>query len=171
MHLNKIFLVFFTITCFLVLSCARDTKKTQLQPKTFQPKTETKQIEPISSLEQQFSKPSKYVYEGLSYRDPFLPVSPEKIAKASLTSQGEAKVPSLGVLQLKGFIVDRLEEVALFSSPYGSYILYNGKLYDNQNRLVKGFSGKIVFDKNTKSPKGVILVDERNEYKEYTLSK
>lgn len=171
MHSNKIVWIFFIIMVSFLISCAKESK-TSSQPKTtVQPKVETKQIETISALEQQSSKPSKYIYEGLSYRDPFIPISPEKIAKASLISKGEAKIPSLGVLQLKGFIVDRLEEVALFSSPYGSYILYNGKLYDNQNRLVKGFSGKIVFDKDKKNPKGVILVDEKNEYKEYVLSK
>ncbi|MEM4368538.1 MAG: hypothetical protein QXO21_05975 [Candidatus Anstonellales archaeon] len=171
MHSNKIVWIFFIIIVSFLISCTKE-RKTSSQPKTtVQPKVETKQIETISALEQQPSKPLKYSYDGLSYRDPFIPISPEKIAKASLISKGEAKIPSLGVLQLKGFIVDRLEEVALFSSPYGSYILYNGKLYDNQNRLVKGFSGKIVFDKDKKNPKGVILVDEKNEYKEYVLSK
>lgn len=172
MHSNKMVWIFFIIIVSFFVSCGKESKvSSQPQPKSIQPKVETKQIETISALEQQSSKPSKYIYEGLSYRDPFIPISPEKIAKASLISKGEAKIPSLGILQLKGFIVDRLEEVALFSSPYGSYILYNGKLYDNQNRLVKGFSGKIVFDKDKKNPKGVILVDEKNEYKEYVLSK
>lgn len=168
MRLNKIILISFVIG-YLLISCSREVEKPQ--HKTVQPKIETKQIQTISALEPEPTKVSKYTYEGLSYRDPFIPVSPEKIARASLDSKGEARVPSLGVLQLKGFVVDKEEEVALFSSPYGSYILYNGRLYDNQNRLVKGFSGKVIFDKNTKNPKGVILVDDRNEYKEYILSK
>lgn len=112
----------------------------------------------------------KYVYDALSYRDPFLPISGEKIAKAKLTSDKEALIPSLGSLQLKGFVVDVKDKIALFSSPYGRYLLINGKLYDSQNRLVKGFSGKIVYDSQTSKPKGVVLVTEENDYKEYILS-
>jgi ASC-1-like (ASCH) protein len=47
-------------------------------------------------------------------------------------------------------------------------LLVNGKLYDSQNRLVKGFSGKIVFDKEQK-PQKVILITEENEFKEFSL--
>ncbi|MEN3013053.1 MAG: hypothetical protein ABDH23_00340 [Endomicrobiia bacterium] len=157
------------ITILLFFSCKKDTKK--VEPSQFRQlpvKIETKEITTVTGLD---TIPSKYVYEGLSYRDPFVPISPEKIAKSSLFSTGEAKIPSLGILQLKGFIVDKKEQLALFSSPYGRYILYNGKLYDNQNRLVRGFSGKIIFNKNTKQPEGVILIDENDEYKEYVLSR
>ncbi|MCS7231943.1 MAG: hypothetical protein RMJ67_07395 [Elusimicrobiota bacterium] len=168
MHLNKFIIL---IILIVIVSCSKDTKQ-QLQLKQPSPRTEkTEEIVTITALESQSIKPSRYFYEGLSYRDPFVPVSPEKIAKANFAISGEAKIPSLGVLQLKGFIVDKIDQIALFSSPYGSYILYNGKLYDNHNRLVKGFSGKIIFNKETRQPKGVILIDDNNEYKEFVLSK
>ncbi len=170
MKMKKILL----ITLLFLFSCG---DKQQTSVSTTKAKPENKQQPPLLSQDFDVNKSSfqlevsKYTYDGLSYRDPFLPVSPEKIAKAKLGSEKEAMVPGLGSLQLKGFVVDAKDKIALFNSPYGRYLLVNGKLYDNQNRLVKGFSGKIVYDSETNKPKGVILVTSENEYKEYILSK
>ncbi|MCX7956473.1 MAG: hypothetical protein N2643_01065 [Endomicrobia bacterium] len=161
----------FLLILLVLLFCCGKKQTSQVTPVQQKKKTESVEVSQISGLVNQPESFPKYNYDGLVYRDPFVPISPEKIAKASLASSEEARVPSLGILYLKGFIVDKTDKVALFNSPYGSYILYNGKLYDNYNRLVKGFSGKIIFDKDTKQPKSVVLVDADNEYKEYTLSK
>lgn len=111
----------------------------------------------------------KYFYEGLSLRDPFLPLSGDRIAKAKLGLTKDAVPPSLGSLQLKGFIIDKSDKIALFTSPYGSYVLVNGKLYDRQNRQVRGFTGKIILDKENK-PKGVVIVAENGDFKEFDFS-
>lgn len=166
-----IILIFFVIN-FLNFSCKQKPTSVPTQQKSVTTSTAEKQKEQTVELTKKEVSVTfpKYTYEGLSYRDPFLPLSGEKIAKAKLAQQDKnATVPSLGTLQLKGFIIDKHDRIALFSSPYGSYILVNGKLYDNLNRLVKGVSGEIIFDLQTKQPKNVILVTENNEYKEYKL--
>ncbi len=111
-------------------------------------------------------KREKYVYEGLAFRDPFIPLSGEKVAKAKLGLTENAIVPSLGSLELKGIVIDNKtkEKVALFSSPYGGYILVNNKLYDKQNRLVTGITGKVV-------SQGVILITDDGTLKEFYFSK
>jgi len=161
-------LVNFVLLAVILTSCGKEKKQPVVQKQV--PSTKKEVVE-ISSASVQSTLFEKYVYEGLSYRDPFVPLSGDKIAKAKLGLTTEAVVPPLGSLQLKGFIVDKHDKIAMFSSPYGSYLLVNGKLYDNQNRLVKGFSGKIVFDNVTQKPQSVVLVTENNEYKEYTMSK
>ena len=152
----------------IILACCGKKQPpvtTQKQPSVKKEVVETSTVSVRSPIFE------KYVYEGLSYRDPFVPLSAEKIAKAKLSLSGEAVIPGLGSLELKGFIIDKQDKIALFSSPYGSYLLVNGKLYDRQNRLVKGFSGKIIFDDVTKKPYSVILVTENNEYKEFKISR
>lgn len=157
-----------TIVAFLIVltfSCGK--QKTQLEqrkaeiPKRQQVEISTSTI--ISGFE-------KYVYDGLAYRDPFVPLSGEKVAKAKLGQSEDAFPPPLGSLQLKAFIVDKQDKIALFSSPYGSYIFVNGKLYDRQNRLVKGYTGKIIFDVTLGKPKSVILFNSENESKQFSLS-
>jgi len=155
--------------CITIFSCGKQ-RLSGVSLKTSQKDTsQTKPQNLISSqTPQQKQTKEKYIYEGLVYRDPFTPLSGEKVAKAKLGLTTDATVPPLGSLQLKGFIIDKMDKIALFSSPYGSYLLVNGKLYDSQNRLVKGFSGKIVFDKE-KKPYSAILVTEDNNFKEFTL--
>ena len=166
---NYIYLIIILFFCITIFSCGKE-KLSEVSLKTAQ--KDTSQIKPqnLVSLQttQQKQTEKKYIYEGLAYRDPFEPLSGEKIAKARLGLTTDALVPPLGSLQLKGFIVDRIDKIALFSSPYGSYLLANGRLYDSQNRLVKGFSGKIIFDKEHK-PQKVILITEDNEFKEFFL--
>lgn len=158
----------FILLTVVLTSCGKEKKQVVSQKQISSTK---KEVVEISSVSVQSPAFEKYVYEGLSYRDPFVPLSGEKVAKAKLGLTTEAVIPPLGSLQLKGFIVDKHDKIAMFSSPYGSYLLVNNKLYDNQNRLVKGFSGKIIFDNVTKKPQKVVLVTENNEYKEYTISK
>jgi hypothetical protein len=160
-------LIFIIIIFLLLFSCA-EKKETVVQKQSVPVKKEVVETSTVSVKSSIFEK---YVYDGLSYRDPFVPLSGEKVAKAKLGVTGEAVVPPIGSLQLKGFIVDKQDKIALFSSPYGSYLLVNGKLYDRQNRLVKGYSGKIVFNNITNKPQSVILITEENEYKEFTISK
>jgi len=157
----------FVLLAVILTSCGKEKKQVVSQKQV----SSKKEVVEISSVSVQAPLFEKYVYEGLSYRDPFIPLSGEKVAKAKLGLTTEAVPPPLGSLQLKGFIVDKHDKIAMFSSPYGSYLLVNNKLYDNQNRLVKGFSGKIIFDKVTQKPQSVILVTENNEFKEYTISK
>jgi hypothetical protein len=167
MKKNLVILTNFVLLIFLILTSCE--KKQPVQQK--QVYSTKKDVVEVSSATIESPALKKYVYEGLSYRDPFVPLSGEKLIKAKLGLTTEAIVPPLGSLQLKGFIVDKHDKIAMFSSPYGSYLLVNGKLYDNQNRLVKGFSGKIVFDTTARQPQKVILVTENDEYKEYTISK
>lgn len=114
-------------------------------------------------------KKEKYKYQGLSFRDPFIPLSGEKVVISRLGLGKDAVVPSLSCLTLKGVVSDKDDKIALFSSPYGSYILAKGKLYDNQNRLVKGIWGKVVV-KESGRKKSVVLITEENYYREYSLS-
>ncbi len=162
---------FMLLIIIFLFSCSSSSQKT-VTPTKIESKQNVSQqknfdVDISSSVK---TEVTKYVYDALSYRDPFIPISGEKIAKAKLGSEKEAQIPSLGSLQLKGFVIDAKDKIALFNSPYGRYLLVNGKLYDNQNRLVKGFSGKIVYNSQTNKPKGVILVTEENDYREYTLS-
>jgi hypothetical protein len=161
--------LFFIIIFLLLFSCA-EKKETVVQKQSVPAKKEVVETSTASTVSVKSLIFEKYVYDGLSYRDPFVPLSGEKVAKAKLGVTGEAVVPPIGSLQLKGFIVDKQDKIALFSSPYGSYLLVNGKLYDRQNRLVKGYSGKIVFNNITNKPQSVILITEENEYKEFTIS-
>lgn len=135
--------------------------------------TTDEEYEKTPKVEQQISKlkkitQEKYKYRGLAFRDPFIPVSGEKIAKAKLELKREVISPPLGSLKLRAFIVDEIDKIALFTSPFGSYLLVNGKLYDRNNRLVKDISGNIIYDKN-KMPKGVILISSDNNFKEYII--
>jgi len=124
--------------------------------------------EPITTLT--VSDKKKYVYGGLSFRDPFLPSKGERLARARLGLTKEAVIPSLGSLSLKGIVEDSKDKIALFTSPYGSYMFVNGKLYDSQNRLVKGVTGKLVSKEDGgKKQAGVILITEENYYKEFYL--
>jgi hypothetical protein len=159
-------LIFIIIIFLLLFSCA-EKKETVVQKQSVPVEQEVVETSTVSVKSSIFEK---YVYDGLSYRDPFVPLSGEKVAKAKLGVTGEAIVPPIGSLQLKGFILDKQDKIALFSSPYGSYLLVNGKLYDRLNRLVKGYSGKIVFNNITNKPQSVILITEENEYKEFTMS-
>lgn len=153
------------IIALIILFCC--SKKEREIPSVAEP------VEKMPKVEQQISQlkkitQEKYKYKGLTYRDPFIPVSGEKIAKAKLESRKEAISPPLGSLKLRAFIVDQVDKIALFTSPFGSYLLVNGKLYDRNNRLVKDISGNIIYDKN-KIPKGVILISPDNNFKEYII--
>jgi hypothetical protein len=152
---------------FLILSCKDKTIEISEGTRAVKPVPQT--IEPITKLVPAEKK--KYVYNGLSFRDPFLPSQGERLARARLGLTKDAVVPSLGSLSLKGIIEDQKDKIALFTSPYGSYMFVNGKLYDNQNRLVKGITGKIVFKDSSGEKKqvGVILITEENYYKEFYL--
>ena len=101
----------------------------------------------FSADEYQPQELKRYHYPGMSYRDPFIPLSGEKLARARLGLTKEAVVPGLGMLSLKGIIKDSKDEIALFSSPQGSYLLVNGSMYDNQNRKVPGMTGRIVLSR------------------------
>lgn len=108
------------------------------------------QTTPQMSLNADDYKPQelkRYHYPGMAYRDPFIPLSGEKLARARLGLTKEAVVPALGMLSLKGIIKDNKDDIALFSSPQGSYLLVNGAMYDNQNRRVPGMSGRIVLSR------------------------
>ena len=167
----KIKLIITLLLCTSIFSCGSRRKQlSEISSKTTQKEASQIKLQDLVPLQttQQKQTKEKYIYEGLAYRDPFTPLSGEKVAKAKSGLTTDATVPPIGSLQLKGFIIDRMDKIALFSSPYGSYLLVNGKLYDSQNRLVKGFSGKIVFDKEQK-PQKVILITEENEFKEFSL--
>ncbi|MCS7151488.1 MAG: hypothetical protein NZ928_03770 [Endomicrobia bacterium] len=160
--IEKIFILVAVTT--IILSCGKPQKQvTKPTPKKSSQQIEISTAAIVSSI-------ARYVYDGSSYRDPFTPLSGEKLAKAKLGSSADAVIPSLGSLQLKAFIVDKEDKIAMFTSPYGSYLLVNGKLYDNQNRLVKGFAGKVIFDMSLGKPKSVILFNPSNESKQYFLS-
>ncbi|MFN3550370.1 MAG: hypothetical protein ACK4WJ_00955 [Endomicrobiia bacterium] len=145
----------------LLFSCSKELQKIEISDK---PVSKPQAITSFQPTKKEVKK--KYLYEGLSYRDPFVPLSGEQIAKSHLDITKEAVSPPLGSLQLKGFIIDAKDKIALFSSPYGSYLLVNGKLYDNRNRKVKNFSGKISFD-NKNRPQGVVLVTDEGEVREF----
>jgi len=106
---------------------------------------------------------AKYRYRGEIYRDPFIPLDEKKIVSPFLESSGEGLMPALGSLTLKGIIIDNKQKIALFSSPTGRYILRNGKLYDNRNRIVRGLTGTIV-DNNT-----IKIITEDKFVKTYKL--
>ncbi len=159
---NKLILFLLVI----LFSCSRK-EKLPVEKKVGAIKKIEVSSEPITAVPMVERK--KYIYEGLIYRDPFIPVSPEKMAKAKLGLTKEAVVPGLGILQIKGVIVDKKDKIALFSSPIGSYLLVNGRLYDSQNRLVKGITGRLLYKEGSATPRGAILVSEDNYYKEYYL--
>src|SRR3989339_1213276 len=84
-----------------------------------------------------------YRYGGDIYRDPFSPLTEKRIVSPMLQAQGEAEKPNIGIFDLKGILTDQNCKMALFSSPMGIYILKNGKLYDNRNRVVRGVNGSV----------------------------
>jgi len=151
------------VICLSLFCCGRKEVK-KVTPVKKKPAVKTVKVSSTAVRER-----VKYVYEGLSYRDPFIPLSGEKMAKAKLGLTKDAIVPNLGSLEIKGIIVDKKDRIALFTSPYGSYIFVNGKLYDSQNRLVKGITGKMIYKKGSRTPKGVVLITEDNYFKEYYL--
>ncbi|MFN3966620.1 MAG: hypothetical protein ACK4JE_02845 [Endomicrobiia bacterium] len=106
---------------------------------------------------------TKYRYKGEIYRDPFIPPDEKKIVSPILEASGEGLKPALGSLTLKGIIIDSKQKIALFSSPTGRYILRNGKLYDNRNRIVRGLTGTVL-DNNT-----IKLITEDKFVKTYKL--
>ncbi len=153
-----------SIVSIFLFSCSKELQKIEVSNKPVStPQAITSFQPPKKEVKE------KYLYEGLSYRDPFVPLSGEQIAKSQLDITKEAVSVPLGSLQLKGFIIDRKDKIALFSSPYGSYLLVNGKLYDNMNRKVKNISGKISFDSKNR-PQGVVLVTDDGEIKEFKLN-
>ncbi len=159
---------FVLLIFFVVIFIGCDDKSTQIVEGTRQIKPSTiEQPTLVTSLSKTEKK--KYVYGGLSFRDPFMPTSGGKMAKAKLGITKKAVAPSLGSLNLKGIVVDEKDKVALFVSPYGSYMFVNGKLYDSQNRLVRGVSGKLISKDNDGNLNGVVLITEENYYKEFFL--
>lgn len=80
-----------------------------------------------------------YEYQGDRYRDPFIPLG----GRAAGTGRGELIIPQLGALALKGIIADQQKKVALIVGGGGVFVLKDGKLYDNRNRLIRGISGVV----------------------------
>jgi len=162
---KNIFLIII-LGIFIIPSCKDNS--VEISEGIRKPHSVVQPSEPVTSLKSPDKK--KYVYGGLSFRDPFLPFKGERLARAKLGLTKEAIIPSLGSLNLKGIIEDSKDKIALFTSPYGSYMFVNGKLYDSQNRLVKGVTGKLVSKEDgDKKQVGVILITEENYIKEFYL--
>jgi len=104
-----------------------------------------------------------YRYGGEAYRDPFIPLTEKRVISPLLQSSGEGEKPNLSSLSLKGIVIDKNFRMALLSGPFGSYILKNGKLFDNRNRVIKGFSGNV-------ETKTVIITSDDNFSKTYKIS-
>lgn len=78
-----------------------------------------------------------YTYRGDRFRDPFVPLVGD-----TRTDQGN-RPPQVASLVLRGIVMDARGRMALLTSGVSSYILRDGRLYDNLNRMVKGISGVI----------------------------
>ena len=130
----SIFYFLFSIFYFLFTGCAKKEVTVTEKKITVAPVPITALIE--KKVEE------KYVYRGAAYRDPFLPVT-ERRQLSPLLSTEKAKIPNLGALTLKGIVRDKKGSIALLASPEGSYVVKNGSLYDNLNRLVPGITGRI----------------------------
>ena len=126
--------------CVLIIGCGR-----KLEVKGVEKKEKAK---PVVVLPEKKVE-AKYVYRGHIRRDPFVSLEGKKILSPYLNSQGEGRMPQIGLLALKGIVNDKTGKIALLSTPQGSYILRNNTLYDNRNRIVKGITGKI-FERSVK---------------------
>jgi len=75
---------------------------------------------------------------GDHYRDPFIPLLGEGITNTTLD-----RPPQVSSLLLKGIVQDAKGRMALLTSGVNSYILRGGRLYDGNNKLVRGIAGVI----------------------------
>jgi hypothetical protein len=101
-----------------------------------------------------------YVYRAEQFKDPFSPVTGE--SNIPLSSE-DVIAPNLGALSLKGIFDDNKgQKVALINAGGFSYTLKGKYLYDNRQRLVKGFTGVIKKD-------SVIMIAPDNTTKEFKL--
>jgi len=151
----------FAIYCFLILVFSACGKKEIAQKATQISQKPTEPVSITGLIEKKVV--AKYRYRGEIYRDPFIPLDEKKIVSPILESSGEGIAPALGSLTLRGIILDNKQKIALFSSPTGRYILRNGKLYDNRNRIIRGLTGTVV-DNNT-----IKIVTEDKFVKTYKL--
>ncbi|MHB9155783.1 MAG: hypothetical protein ACYC5N_08870 [Endomicrobiales bacterium] len=83
---------------------------------------------------------ARHEYRGERFRDPFVPLNSD-IVTANLSD--DVPVPNISNLSLKGIFDDDKQKVALINGGQVNYLLKGNRLYDNRNRLVKGFSGVI----------------------------
>jgi hypothetical protein len=81
---------------------------------------------------------AQYNYMGDRYRDPFIPLIGEGVTNTALD-----RPPQVASLVLKGIVQDAKGRMALLNSGVSSYILRGGRLYDGNNKMVKGIAGVI----------------------------
>jgi len=93
------------------------------------------------------------LYTGDRVRDPFLSSamgggSSRKPAEKG--EGGEPEVVDIHALTLRGIMKDSAKDYALFSAESGSsYLLRDGKLFDERNKRVPGVTGKIKLKQKT----------------------
>lgn len=84
----------------------------------------------------------KYAYAGEKFRDPFVAL----MSETTQTNANSAAAPSLGALTLKGIFDDGRQMVAMISGNGSTYFLRDKRLYDNRQRMIRGYTGIIRTD-------------------------
>lgn len=153
--MNKLKLVYliFSFTVLLLQACGNDDILDDGNCAYVKPPIISNNTQPQKKEE------SRYVYKGDRSKDPFIAISGES---AVSTISGDVVVPAVGGLTLKGILNDGKNALAIIAGNGVTYTLKHGKLYDNRQRIIKGFSGIISSDK-------VIIRGQDNTTKELRL--
>jgi hypothetical protein len=144
--------IIFTATLFFVSSCSKE-QLPDAPPPAFKP--------PVVKISTSTAKNQvpRYVYKGDKYRDPFIPLTGSGFS--SINSDA-VPTPNIGSLSLKGIVDDGNKRMAVITGGGITFVLKDGRLFDNRNRQIRGISGYI--KKNS-----VILIGADRTSKELNL--
>ena len=90
-------------------------------------------------------EPERYTYAGTRYRDPFA-----RSRVSAYRADGDT-TPALNVdgLRVTGYIKGRFEKFITVSGPGGSYVIKNGRVFDEEDQEIPGVAAVIRDEKVT----------------------
>jgi hypothetical protein len=107
----------------------------------------------------------QHKYEGMNYRDPFIPLSSSRGIAPAASGAVELNRNELAGLSLKGILEDSEGEYALLVSPAGyTYILKKGRLVNQWGKVVPNVVGMVKKEEvNGKIIKKVTLLTQETK--------